>query len=103
MACVVLENCKNPKGNNNSNSSSSGRGNYKLLVNEAKRPQLVLQLMVKNVMNFDYAFSMASHHMIIMFFVGNIAVVFHISLVMTEEEKHACLGELLLSTCSVPL
>lgn len=71
MACVVLENCKCPKGNNNSNSSSSGRGNYKLLVNEAKRPQLVLQLMVKNVMNFDYVFSMASHHMIIIFFVGN--------------------------------
>lgn len=70
MACVVLENCKCPKGNNNSN-SSSGRGNYKLLVNEAKRPQLVLQLMVENVMNFDYVFNMASHHMIIMFFVGN--------------------------------
>lgn len=101
MACVVLENCKCPKGNNNSNSSSSG--NYKLLVNEAKRPQLVLQLMVENVMNFDYVFNMASHYMIIMFFVGNIAVIFHISLVMTEEEKHACLGELLLSTCSVPL
>lgn len=102
MACVVLENCKCPKGNNNSNSSSSS-GNYKLLVNEAKRPQLVLQLMVENVMNFDYVFNMASYHMIIMFFVGNIAVIFHISLVMTEEEKHACLGELLLSTCSVPL
>lgn len=53
VAYVVLENCKCPKGNNNSNSSSSGRGNYKLLVNEAKRPQLVLQLMVENVMNFD--------------------------------------------------